>query len=64
METFTTSCNPTLYIDLLDTNYEMDEALYNNYIPINLHLVTRIISWSKINKYLDLYITNDYFNCA
>jgi hypothetical protein len=54
METYTTSCNPTLYIDLLDTNNEMDEVLYNNYIPINLHLDTRITSWSKISKHLDL----------
>jgi hypothetical protein len=54
METYTTSCNPTLYIDLLDTNNEMDEVLYNNYIPINLYLDTSITSWSKITKYLDL----------
>jgi hypothetical protein len=52
METKTTSCNPALCIDLLDTNYEMDEALYNNNIPITLHLDTRIISWSKVSKYL------------
>jgi len=54
METKATSCNPTLYIDLLDTYYKMDEALYNNYIPITLHLDTRIIPWSKVSKYLDL----------
>jgi hypothetical protein len=54
METYTTSCNPTLYIDLLGTNNEMDEVLYNNYIPINLYLDTSITSWSKITKYLDL----------
>jgi len=54
METKATSCNPTLYIDLLGTNDEMDEALYNNYIPITSHLDTRIISWSKVSKYLGL----------
>jgi hypothetical protein len=54
METKATSCNPTLYIDLLDSDYKMDEALYNFNIPIISHLDTRIISWSKVSKYLDL----------
>jgi hypothetical protein len=54
METKATSCNPTLYIDLLDTDYEMDETFYNFNISITLHLDTRIISWSKNNTFLDL----------
>jgi len=54
METKTTSCNPTLYIDLLETTNEVDEVLHNNYIPTNLHLDTRDISWNNISKDLDL----------
>jgi hypothetical protein len=54
METKATPCNPTLYIDLLDTDYELDEIFYNFNIPIILHLDTRIISWSKVSIYLDL----------
>ena len=41
-------------IDLLEEYIEMDKELCNNYIPIDLHLDTRIISWSKISKHLDL----------
>jgi hypothetical protein len=54
METKTTSCNPTLYIDLLETTIEVDEVLHNNYIPTNLHLDTRTTSWSEISQDLDL----------
>jgi hypothetical protein len=54
VETKTTSCNSTLYIDLLETTTEVDEVLCNNYIPTNLHLVMRNISWNKISKGLDL----------
>jgi hypothetical protein len=54
METKTTSCNPTLYIDLLETTVEVDEVLYNNYIPTNLYLDTRTIPWNKISKSLEL----------
>ena len=54
METYATSCNPTLYFDLSETTIEVDEVLYNNYIPANLYLDTRVISWSKISKDLDL----------
>jgi hypothetical protein len=54
VETKTTSCNPTLYIDLLETTIEVDKVLCNNYIPTNLHLDTRNISWNKISKDLDL----------
>jgi hypothetical protein len=46
--------NGDLYHLMQPTTIEMDEVLYNNYLPINLHLDTRITSWSKINKYLDL----------
>jgi len=53
VETYTTSCNPTIYIDLLDTTIEVDDVLYNNYKPTKLHLDTRITSWSKISKYLN-----------
>jgi len=44
----------SFYIDLLDTDYELDETFYNSNIPIILHFDTRIISWSKVSKYLDL----------
>jgi hypothetical protein len=54
METNTISCNPTLYIDLLETTIGVDEVLYNNYIPTNLHLDTRSTLWDKISKDLDL----------
>jgi len=54
METYATSCNPTLYIDLLETTNEVVEVLHNNYIPTNLHLDTGTTSWNKISKDLDL----------
>jgi hypothetical protein len=54
METKATSCNLNLYIDLLDTDYELDETFFNFNIPITLHLDTRIIPWSKVSTYLDL----------
>jgi hypothetical protein len=54
METKATKCNPTLYIDLLDTDYKLDETFYNLNIPITLRLDIRIISWSKVSTYLDL----------
>jgi hypothetical protein len=54
METKATSCNPTLYIDLLETTNEVDEVLHNNYIPTNLHLDTRNISWNKVSQDMDL----------
>jgi hypothetical protein len=47
-------CSPTLYIDLLERTVEVEEVLYNNYIPTNLHLDTRTTSWNKIRKDLDL----------
>ncbi len=46
--------NPTLYIDLLETTNEVDEVLYNNYIPTNLHLDTRNIPWNKVSQDMDL----------
>jgi hypothetical protein len=49
-----TSCNPTLYIDLLKTINEVDEVLYNNYIPTNLHLDTRNIPRNKVSQDMDL----------
>jgi hypothetical protein len=54
METKATSCNKTLYIDILDTDYELDEIFYNLNRPIILHLDTRIISWGKVYIHLDL----------
>jgi hypothetical protein len=54
METYATLCNPTLYIDLLETIIEVDEVLYNNYIPTNLYLDTGTTTWSKVSKDLDL----------
>jgi len=54
METKATSWNPTLYIDLLETTNEVDEVLYNNYIPTNLHLDTRNIPWNKVSQDMDL----------
>jgi len=54
METNTTSCNPSLYIDLLETTDEMDVLSYNNHILTHLHLDARIISWGKISNNLDL----------
>jgi hypothetical protein len=42
VETKATSCNPTLYIDILETTTEVDEVLCNNYIPTNLHLIQGI----------------------
>jgi hypothetical protein len=54
MEANTSSCNPTLYIDLLEATIEVNDILYNNYIPTNLHLDTRSIAWDKISKDWDL----------
>jgi len=47
-------CNPTLYIDILETITKVDEVLCNNYISTNLHLVTRNISWNKVSQDMDL----------
>ena len=54
VETKATSCNPTLYIDLLETINEVDEVLYNNYILTNLHLDTRNKPWNKVSQDMDL----------
>jgi hypothetical protein len=31
----------------------VDEVLYNNYIPTNLHLDTKNISWNKVSQDMD-----------
>jgi hypothetical protein len=51
VETKATSCNPTIYIDII---IEVDEVLYNNYIPTNLHLDIRNIPWNKVSQDVDL----------
>jgi hypothetical protein len=52
--TTTTSCNLLPSIDLLDKKMKKDKVLCNNYVPINLHLDTIMISWSKISEHMDL----------
>jgi hypothetical protein len=37
----------------LETITEVDEVLYNNYIPTNLHLDTKNISWNKVSQDMD-----------
>jgi hypothetical protein len=54
METKATSCNPTLHIDLLETNWKSDKELFCSSIYFNLYLDTRVISWNDINKSMDL----------
>jgi len=54
METKATSCNPSLHIDLLETNWKLDKELLCSSIYFNLYLDTRVISWNGINKSMDL----------
>jgi len=54
VETKATSCNTTLYIHTLETINEVDEVLYNNHIPTNLHLDARNIPWNKVSQDMDL----------
>jgi hypothetical protein len=54
METNTTSCNPTIHIDLLETNWNLDKELHRNSLYFNLHFDTRTISWNDINLGMDL----------
>ena len=41
-------------IDLLETDWRMDEVLHHSSLYFNLHFDARIISWSEINKDMDL----------
>ncbi|MFN9978593.1 MAG: hypothetical protein ACK53Y_01700 [bacterium] len=54
METNSTSCNPSLHIDLFETTDEMDNLQCNNHNLTHLHLDARDISWCKINNNQDL----------